>query len=59
MADDSDFLIFVRLVASMRAAQVSYFAKRDALSLQNSKALERQVDKEVARMTSSQSSLWK
>jgi hypothetical protein len=40
---------FVDLVARMRAAQRGYFRERTQERLEASKALEREVDREVAR----------
>jgi hypothetical protein len=41
---------FVELVQEMRKAQKTYFAYRDQAALEASKALERQVDKELGRI---------
>lgn len=38
---------FRSLVTSMRAAQKEYFRSRDSAALENSKRLEREVDKEL------------
>ena len=41
---------FFYLVCSMRAAQKSYFKTRDQQSLRACKAIERDVDDEIARV---------
>lgn len=46
---------FVKLVKSMRQAQVEYFKNRTQIALEESKSLERQVDKQISdisKMTS-------
>ena len=42
----------IALVRGMRAAQKSYFRYRDSLALEESKALEQQVDRELDRRRS-------
>lgn len=43
--------MFFNLVVRMRAAQKSYFRLHSSASLNESKALERQVDAEIERVT--------
>ena len=47
----------IALVRGMRAAQKSYFRYRDSLALEESKAPEQQVDRELERRTNPQRSL--
>lgn len=47
----------IALIRRMRAAQKSYFRYRDSLALEESKALEQQVDRELDRRTNPQRSL--
>lgn len=49
---------FVKLVADMREAQRNYFKTRDRSWLDKSKALERQVDNQIAVMNNPQQDLF-
>ena len=46
-----DFDVFVAHVKSMRNAQKNFFATRNAIFLQESKVLEKQVDKDIEILT--------
>lgn len=49
---------FIKLVADMREAQRNYFKTRDRSWLDKSKALERQVDNQIAVMNNPQQDLF-
>lgn len=49
---------FIKLVADMREAQRNYFKTRDRSWLDKSKALERQVDNQIAAMNNPQQDLF-